>query len=46
MNGKTVVAFCFVVSDGKITAIDIVMDKQVLENFDIQLIDNNSGVNA
>lgn len=46
INGKTVVAFCFVVSDGKITAIDIVMDKQVLENFDIQLIDNNSGVNA
>lgn len=46
MNGKTVVAFCFAVNDGKITAIDIVMDKQVLENFDIQIIDNTSGVNA
>ena len=46
MNGKTVVAFCFVVSDGKIAAIDIVMDKHILENFDIQIIDNTSGVNA
>lgn len=45
MNGKTVVAFCFVVEDGKITAIDIVMDKNTLNNFDIQIIDNNSGAN-
>lgn len=43
MNGKTVVAFCFAVNDGKITAIDIVMDKNILDTFDIQLIDNNSG---
>lgn len=41
MNGKTVVAFCFAVEDGKITAIDIVMDKQAIDNLDIQLIDNN-----
>jgi len=46
MNGKTVVAFCFAVNDGKITAIDIVMDKQVLENFDIQIIGNNTGDNS
>jgi RNA polymerase sigma-70 factor (ECF subfamily) len=46
MNGKTVVAFCFVVDDGKITAIDIVMDKNTLGNFDIQIIDNNSGVKS
>lgn len=41
MKGKTVVAFCFAVDDGKITAIDIVMDKSALDNFDIQIIDNN-----
>lgn len=41
MNGKTVVAFCFAVNAGKITAIDIVMDKSTLDNFDIQPIDNN-----
>lgn len=44
MKGKTVVAFCFVVNDGKITAIDIVMDKDALDNLDIKIIDNN-GVN-
>lgn len=43
MNGETVVAFCFVVADGKITAIDIVMDKQVLDSFDIQIIGNATG---
>lgn len=43
MNGKTVVAFCFVVDDAKITAIDIVMDKNTLDTFDIQVIDNNRG---
>lgn len=46
MKGKTVVAFCFVVNDGKITSIDIVMEKNTLENLDIQIIDNNSGVNV
>lgn len=46
MNGKTVVAFCFAVNEGKITAIDIVMDKNTLGNFDIHIIDNNSGVNV
>jgi len=46
MNGKTVVAFCFAVDDGKISAIDIVMDKHILEHFDIQLIDHNSGANV
>lgn len=46
MNGKTIVAFCFMVTDGKITAIDIVMDKNTLANFDIQIIDNNSGANV
>lgn len=46
MNGKTVVAFCFVVNEGKITAIDVVMDKQVLSGFDIQIIDDNQGVNS
>jgi len=46
MNGKTVVAFCFVVANEKITAIDIVMDKNTLGNFDIRIIDNNSGANA
>ncbi|HSC68962.1 MAG TPA: sigma-70 family RNA polymerase sigma factor [Cellvibrio sp.] len=46
MKGKTVVAFCFAVTDGQITAIDIVMDKNALDNFDIHLIDNTSGVNA
>ena len=45
-NGKTVVAFCFVVDDGKITAIDIVMEKNTLDTFDIQIIDNNSGANV
>lgn len=45
MNGKTVVAFCFVVNDGKISAIDIVMDKETLDNLDIQIIDN-SGVKS
>jgi hypothetical protein len=46
MHGKTVVAFCFAVNEGKITAIDIVMDKNTLGNFDIHIIDNNSGVNV
>jgi RNA polymerase sigma factor (sigma-70 family) len=46
MNGKTVVAFCFAVNEGKITAIDVVMDKNTLGNFDIHIIDNNSGVNV
>jgi RNA polymerase sigma-70 factor (ECF subfamily) len=46
MKGKTVVAFCFVVEDAKIARIDIVMDKSTLDNFDIQIIDNKSGVNA
>lgn len=46
MNGKTVVAFCFAVNGGKITAIDIVMDKNTLGNFDIHIIDNNNGVNV
>jgi RNA polymerase sigma-70 factor (ECF subfamily) len=46
MNGKTVVAFCFVVEDAKIARIDIVMEKSKLDNFDIQIIDNKSGVNA
>jgi RNA polymerase sigma-70 factor (ECF subfamily) len=46
MKGKPVVAFCFAVEDGKIARIDIVMDKNTLDNFDIQIIDNNSGVNA
>lgn len=42
MNGKTMVAFCFVVSDGKITAIDVVMDRQSIDNLDIQLIHNTA----
>jgi len=46
VKGKAVVAFCFMVNDGKITAIDIVMEKNTLENFDIKIIDNNSGVNV
>ncbi len=41
MNGKIVVAFCFVVNDGKITSIDIVMDKHAIDNLDIHLIDSN-----
>lgn len=41
MNGKTVVAFCFTIIDEKVIAIDIVMDKTTLDNFDIRLIDNN-----
>lgn len=45
IKGKTIVAFCFVVNDGKIAAIDIVMNKETLGNLDIQIIDN-SGVNA
>lgn len=38
MNGKTMVAFCFVVDDGKITAIDIVMDKHAIDDLNIQII--------
>ena len=40
MNGKTIVAFCFVVEGEKITSIDIVMDKKSLDTFDIQIIEN------
>ena len=40
MNGKTIVAFCFVVEDEKITSIDVVMDKNSLDAFDIQIIEN------
>ncbi len=39
-GGKPVVAFCFSVTDGKISTIDIVMDKNKLENFEIKIIDN------
>ncbi len=44
-KGKAVVAFCFVVNDGRIEAIDIVMDKTALDNLDIQIININSGAN-
>lgn len=44
MQGRTVVAFCFVVKNEKITDINVVMDKSALDNFEIQIIDNNSGV--
>lgn len=46
MNGKTVVAFCFAVTDGKITAIDVVMDRKTLDTFDIQTIDIQTVDNA
>ena len=42
MNGKTVVAFCFAVTDGKITAIDVVMDRKTLDTFDIKTLDINT----
>lgn len=45
VKGKAVVAFRFVVNDGRIEAIDIVMDKTALDNLDIQIIDINSGAN-
>lgn len=46
VKGNPVVAFCFAVHDGRITRIDIVMDKQTLGDLDIQLIDNSTGANA
>lgn len=46
VNGKPVVAFCFSVKDGRIAAIDIVMDKKTLDYLDIHIIDNNPGVNS
>lgn len=46
MNGKPVVAFCFVVEASRITAIEIVMDKEKLSNLDIQIIDKTSGAKA
>jgi RNA polymerase sigma factor (sigma-70 family) len=44
INGKTVVAFCFSVENEKIITIDVVMDRQTLDTFDITLINNNNGV--
>lgn len=45
-GGKPVVAFCFALKDGKISAIDIVMDPKSLGEIDIEIIDNKNGVNA
>jgi len=39
-GGKPVVAFCFSITDGKISSIEIVMDKNKLENFEFEIIDN------
>ncbi|MNJ91260.1 ECF RNA polymerase sigma factor SigJ [compost metagenome] len=39
-GGKPVVAFTFSVSEGKISSIDITMDKEALEKFDIAVINN------
>lgn len=44
VKGKPMVAFCFSVKGGKISAIDIVMDRKTLDNLDIKIIDNDSGV--
>ncbi len=41
INGKTMVAFCFSIEDQKITAIDVVMDRKILDTFDIQILNNN-----
>ncbi|KYG68748.1 RNA polymerase subunit sigma-70 [Bdellovibrio bacteriovorus] len=38
-GGKPVVAFCFSVEDEKISAIDIVMDKDKLTNIEIEIIE-------
>ncbi|GAA0363575.1 sigma-70 family RNA polymerase sigma factor [Bowmanella denitrificans] len=38
-NGTTMVAFCFSITDGKITSIDVVMDRVRLDNMDIRLIE-------
>lgn len=46
VNGKAMVAFCFTVKGSKIAAIDIVMDRVALDSFDIQLINDNTGVTA
>ena len=40
-GGRPVVAFCFSVNGGKISAIEIVMDKRKLNNLDIEVIENN-----
>jgi len=38
-GGKPVVAFCFTMAGGKISAIAIVMDKKKLESFEFEIID-------
>ncbi|WP_373998453.1 sigma-70 family RNA polymerase sigma factor [Bdellovibrio bacteriovorus] len=38
-GGKPIVAFCFSVEDGKISAIDIVMDKDKLTDIEVQIIE-------
>jgi RNA polymerase sigma-70 factor (ECF subfamily) len=45
-EGKPVVAFCFSLKGGKISTIEIVMDKKKLDNFDIEVIENKSGRGA
>jgi RNA polymerase sigma factor (sigma-70 family) len=42
-GGKPVVAFCFSLKGGNISAIEIVMDKKKLDNLDIKVIDKGSG---
>ncbi|OZG72753.1 RNA polymerase subunit sigma-70 [Hahella sp. CCB-MM4] len=42
-GGKPVVAFCFSIEGGKITAIEIVMDQKRLGGIDIEIIDSEQG---
>lgn len=42
-GGKPVVAFCFSLRDGKISAIDIVMDPKKLRELDVEIIDTEMG---
>ncbi|MBN7818516.1 sigma-70 family RNA polymerase sigma factor [Bowmanella yangjiangensis] len=41
-NGTTMVAFCFGITDGKITHIDVIMDRARLESMDIRPIEQES----
>lgn len=41
-NGTTMVAFCFGITDGQITSIDVVMDRVRLDNMDIRPIEQES----
>lgn len=45
-GGKPVVVFCFAITDERIRAIDIVMDKKALQEFDVEVIENQIGAQS